>query len=193
MNENVCDGHLHTFMFCSNHTIRTKALEEILEYSYHALIENKHLLQKQGEDALSIQIIMQLKMLGIIATHDEQVGGHCDITVRGKKHFLWIGEAKIHNSYKWLEDGFLQLSTRYATGGVGQDRGEIIIYCFIANAVSVLENWKERLLGLCDTIRIEEDKIPTHFYFRSSHIAENTGTHFHTRHRIIPLFWKPKK
>lgn len=46
--------------------------------------ENPELLKADGEDRLSSEIKRSLKLLGYIATHDEKIGGHSDLVVRGK-------------------------------------------------------------------------------------------------------------
>jgi len=184
-----CDGNVVAFHFAANHEARTQALEGILEYSYDGLVQNRHLNQKHSEDALSVQVIEYLKAFNIQASHDTQTGGHCDIHIVGKDHFLWIGEAKIHKDYGWLESGFIQLSTRYATGSYGQNRGEIIIYCRNKDAAGTLEFWKERLLELHPEVELTDDLISSRLFFRSKHKCETSGTDFYTRHRILNLYW----
>lgn len=189
----MCDGAVFSFHFAKNHPDRVAALERIVEFSYDSLVRNRHLNQEQSEDELSVTIVEQLRFYKIEATHDTQTGGHCDIHVLGKDHFLWIGEAKIHKDYKWLEDGFQQLSTRYATGGYGQDHGEIIIYCRNKVGQDVLNTWKERLKVCQPGIEIYDDLAKTRLWFRSKHNCENSGLPFHIRHRLIPLYFAPKK
>ncbi|TLP57487.1 hypothetical protein FEE96_19060 [Parasedimentitalea maritima] len=189
----MCDGAVSAYHLAKDHPTRVDALERIVEFSYNSLVRNRHLNQEQGEDELSVQIVEQLRVLAIQATHDTQTGGHCDVHVEGKDHFLWIGEAKVHGGYQWLEDGFQQLSTRYATGGYGQDHGEIIIYCRNRVGLDVLNTWKERLKAVQHGIEIYEDKTDTRLWFRSRHQCENSGLPFHIRHRLIPLYFAPKK
>lgn len=188
-----CGGHVNAYHFANNHAARVEALEGIIEYSYNSLIRNSHLNQDQSEDELSVTIVEQLRLLDIQASHDTQTRGHCDVHVEGVDHFLWIGEAKIHKDYAWLEDGFKQLSTRYATGGYGQDRGEIIIYCRVQNGAAVLREWYSRLCAAFEGVEIVEDAIDTRMWFRTCHICENSGLPFHIRHRLLPMHFKPKK
>lgn len=188
----MCGGAVQAYHFATDHQSRTIALEEILEYAYVSLVENRHLNKDDGEDSLSIDIIAQLKMVSIDATHDTQIGGHCDILVRSNDHYLWIGEAKIHGGYDWLVKGFKQLSTRYATGCYGQNVGEIIIYCRNQDAASVLQNWKEKVVVEFTDTSITEDKINERLWFRTKHKCINSGIDFYTRHRILPLYWSPE-
>lgn len=187
--QDQCDGNVVAFHFAADHAARTAALEAILEFSYDSLVQNRHLNDKHSEDALSVQIIEQLKGFNIQATHDTQTGGHCDIHVVGRDHFLWIGEAKVHKSYSWLVSGFKQLSTRYATGSYGQNRGEIIIYCRNQYAAATLSTWKTQLAELYSDVEIYEDLISTRLWFRSKHKCVNSGIDFYTRHRILNLYW----
>lgn len=187
------DGAVSAYHFASDHEARTEALESILEFTYDQLVENRHLNYEHSEDALSAQIISQLKMVGIEADHDTQVGGHCDILVRSKDHFLWIGEAKIHRDYNWLTDGFKQLSTRYSTGSYGQCNAEVIIYCRNKKASEVLKNWQVKMQATFPDVTLLEDNINKRLWFRTAHIHEVSGNPFITRHRIIQLYYNPQK
>lgn len=188
-----CGGHVLAYHMANDHASRVLALEEVIEYSYISLVKNSHLNQAQSEDELSVTIVEQLKLLAIHASHDTQTRGHCDIHVEGADHFLWIGEAKIHNDYAWLEDGFKQLSTRYATGGYGQDCGEIIIYCRVQNGAAALREWNKRFQEAFKDVEIVEDAIDTRLWFRTRHTCENSGLPFHIRHRLLPMHFNPKK
>jgi len=184
-----CDGNVVAFHFANDHQSRTVALEGVLEYAYDSLIENRHLNQTQSEDALSVQIVAYLKALGVQASHDTQTGGHCDVHVVCKDHFLWIGEAKIHKDYAWLESGFKQLSTRYGTGSYGQSQGEIIIYCRSRDAAGTLSTWKDHMIEVFPDVNVIEDLISTRLWFRTVHSCVTSGNPFSTRHRIINLHW----
>ncbi|WEJ08437.1 hypothetical protein [Sinorhizobium prairiense] len=186
-----CDGAVMAFHLASSNDRRVAALEKILDFAYDDLVNDRHLNQKHGEDALSVQIIKQLKFVAIDANHDIQVGGHCDILVRARDRFLWIAEAKIHKSFGWLHKGFLQLSTRFGSAAEGRDHGEIIIYCRMAKAGDVLSRWKDYLL-LREPVEICEDRIDNQLWFRTRHTCPSSALYFYTRHRIIPLFWSPQ-
>ncbi|WP_306043669.1 hypothetical protein [Mameliella sp. MMSF_3455] len=190
---NLCDGAVLQYHLAKDHSARVEALEKILEFSYASLVRNSHLNKEQGEDELSVTIVEQLRSLSIQATHDTQTGGHCDIHVEGKDHFLWIGEAKIHKDYEWLVKGFLQLSTRYATGGYGQDHGEIVIYCRVRDGAHVLSKWKDLVEEQEAEISVVEDKIEERLWFRTKHKLNRTGLPFYIRHRLIPLFHEPAR
>jgi len=134
-----------------------------------------------------------LEMAGLQATHDTQVGGHCDILVKAKNGFQWIGEAKIHRAYGWIDDGFLQLTKRYGLAQDGRDHGEIIIYHRGRDSARVLKTWKAKLLSERVEVAEVEDRIDGALYFRTLHKCEASGCDFHTRHKIIPLYFNPPK
>ncbi|RWY75023.1 hypothetical protein [Rhizobium sp. WSM1325] len=188
----LCGGAVTDYHCAQSHGGRVKALESILEYSYDALVRNRHLNQSHSEDALTTGIIEQLALLRIEASHDTQDGGHCDILIKGDDHFCWIAEAKLHRDYTWLVKGFLQLRTRCSNSVYGRDHGEILIYCRAKRAAEVLANWKEQLTTNIEDIVVFEDKIDTRLWFRSHHTCNSSGNRFFIRHRIVPLYWAPE-
>ncbi len=185
------DGGVLEFHFATTHIARVAALEKILESCFASLVENRQHKQKHSEDALSVEIVERLRGFKMEANHDVQTGGHCDIHVRGKSNFLWIGEAKIHGGYGWLESGFKQLSTRYATGMPGQDCGDLIMYCRKRDSVAVLKSWLKRLKQNFPDTTVTVDEVSELLQFRTVHTCENSGRPFKTRHKIVPLFWQP--
>ncbi|WP_415184294.1 hypothetical protein [Phaeovulum sp.] len=148
-----------------------------------------------SEDALTIQIVSMLTMLSIPAAHDTENGGHCDILIKSKHRFKWIGEAKLYTSYVKLHNGFLQLSTRYGVAQEGADRGEIIIYHTKENSKQTLINWKNHLVEhkLAELIEGADFSDSGQLSFRTRHACVSTGCNFFVRHRIVPLYFEPKK
>lgn len=166
-------------------------VERAIDWIAQEMAKTSQLRQGRSEDEISIEIVSMLKSMGFNASHDTQYGGHCDIIVEGRKEFLWIGEAKIHTSYSWLEKGMKQLTTRYSTGLDGQDTGEVLIYTYAPRLDKILQNWKENLEELVPGIDIDEidlDKL----IFRTTQIHENTGRPFRIRHKGITLHFEPK-
>jgi hypothetical protein len=191
--KSIGGGFIIDFLLAPNHERRTDALEKILDFIYNGLVEQRAQNYQLSEDALTVQIVQGLKLLGIQATHDQQNGGHCDITVEAADQYYWIGEAKIHTGYNWLADGFKQLSTRYGVAQPGRNKGEIIIYCKNKDARSVLENWAAKMRSDFPGTEIFEDNIGTSLRFRTQHKCQSSGLNFYTRHRILPLYFKPEK
>lgn len=156
--------------------------------------ENPELLKEDGEDRLTSEIKRGLKLLGYAATHDEKIGGHSDLVVRGKKAgFLWIGEAKIHGSYDYLYQGFQQLTTRYSTGDSNQDCGGMLIYIKNNDAKGVVVNWRAHLKAKALDDYSESDcQDRPNFVFYSTHKHERSGAPFRVKHIGIILGFDPK-
>lgn len=181
------------WQFATGHEDRLEILEEALAECYSRLVDGRKIDAQLGENQLSKQVAQMLSFGGIAARNEQDVNGHCDIVVEGNHGFMWLGEAKVHKSYGWLQDGFSQLSTRYGTAMIGRDHGELIIYFRRGNAIDVLEEWKKRLLGSDPKIALVEDIERPRLFFRTSHICQNSGCDFHVRHTIVPLFHEPEK
>ncbi|MBO9654441.1 MAG: hypothetical protein J7562_08950 [Agrobacterium tumefaciens] len=178
--------------FSDTHEERLALVERAIDWSVQEFVKNRHVKQKMTEDGLSIEIVGLLKAMGFDAGHDTQYGGHCDIVVEARDDFLWIAEAKIHKSYDWLLGGFEQLDRRYSTGLVGQNAGEMIIYCFGARADLVLAEYQKRLESARKDV-VFDGAITGGLFRRSKHTHMNTGNDFRVRHTIVPLYFKPTK
>lgn len=145
----------------------------------------------RSEDGLTIDAITILKSLGFQASHDTTVGGHCDIVIQEKFDFLWLGEAKIHESYDWLLKGFNQLDTRYATATVNQDHGGLIIYCYNKRVDQVMEKWVSFLEKKRPDVTVVKDDHDKSIIY-SRHVHQRTGREYTVRHKIISLYFDPK-
>lgn len=181
------------YLAATDYDDKFAALEQLVDRCYRTLVDDRADVHGESEDQLSIRIVQMLKFANVQAEHDTKVGGHCDIVVKGPDSFLWIGEAKIHKSYQWLEDGFMQLTTRYATGAKGRNRGEIIIYHTRGNSVSVLREWMKKVCEEFSDVDVTEDINDGELCFRTVHNCPNSGLPFHVRHSIVPLMFDPKK
>lgn len=164
-------------------------LDEIVQ----RIQENPEIRANDGEDRLTLEIVNILRALGYDAAHETKIGGHTDLSVKGKNNYLWIGEAKIHGAYDYLFQGFQQLCTRYATGDSHQNRGALIIYIKNINSANVIKSWKEKL----STYGLEELEVIActsrpDFAFNSSHKLVRTGLPFSVKHIGISLYFKPQ-
>lgn len=176
--------------FATSHLERRELVEEAIDWIAQEMTKTCHLRQERSEDEISIDFVSMLKAMGFQAAHDTQYGGHCDVIVEAKDDFLWIGEAKLHSSYAWLEKGMAQLSTRYSTGLEGQDCGEILVYTYSPRLDRIILEWAERLKSSVNDITIEEvdtDKLT----FLSVHVHEKTGRPFRVRHKGVTLHFNP--
>lgn len=157
------------------------------------LQENPELLSEDGEDRLTSEIKRSLTHMGYKATHDEKIGGHSDLAVRGQKNYLWIGEAKIHSSYDYLYQGFQQLTTRYSTGDVNQDQGGMLIYIRNRDANAVVTNWRQHLRDkTLDSFEESDCKHRPNFAFITKHNHSRSGTPFTVRHIGVILGFDPQ-
>ncbi|WP_298559383.1 hypothetical protein [uncultured Aliiroseovarius sp.] len=188
-------GRVLRWVFAASYEERIAVLEEVLSQAYSNLVDIRGIIAKEdrGEDEISMQVVQMLNAAGISAIHDQHVNGHCDIVVDHDSGFRWLGEAKVHKNYGWLDDGFLQLSTRYGTALKGKDHGELIIYHRGGKSATVLKEWKKRLLSSHDIVSVTEDKVDSDLFFRTKHPCVNSGCNFFVRHTIVPLMHDPKK
>jgi hypothetical protein len=132
-----------------------------------------------------------LRAMGFNATHDTYVRGHCDIVLEGKNGFLWLAEAKIHRDYAWLLKGLDQLSTRYSTGGPGQDAGTLIIYCKRPRIDKLMVDWQQYLQTHYPKIKMLPCRENPNV-FVSAHVHIGTGAKFRIRHVPVSLYFDPK-
>ncbi|WP_202758394.1 hypothetical protein [Delftia acidovorans] len=154
--------------------------------------EDPKVRQDDSEDRLSTEIISMLRSMNYQAAHDELIGGHSDIVVRGERGYLWVGEAKIHTSYEKVMDGFDQLNSRYLRGTPNADQGALVIYIKNKNTANVIKNWDERMtrLGLTE---YSKESCPTRLElgFYNRHIHGISGRKVRIRHIGINLCWEP--
>jgi len=190
---NAPGGRAVRWQIAQDQQERLVVLEEALAHCYSSLIDTRGLNADSGEDELTMQVANMLTAAGIEATHDRHINGHCDVIVEADRGFMWLGEAKVHKDYGWLQDGFLQLSTRYGTAMAGRDRGELIIYHRGGDAIKVLATWKKKLLEEQAGVAVIEDLVDPSLFFRTSHKCPNSGCTFYVRHSIVPLMHAPGK
>ncbi|MCP1214307.1 hypothetical protein [Acetobacter okinawensis] len=165
-------------------------IERAVEWTISEMVMHRKHKQGLSEDQRTVEIVSQLRALGLKATHDEEIGGHADIAIRLKGGFLWIAEAKNWRGCAWIFKGFRQLLTRYATGLHSQDNGAVLIYFEEENAKNLMEKWKVSLLKqTAITTRIIKN---FRIGFRSEHTHKGTGIDFNVRHFAVPLYWNPE-
>lgn len=164
-----------------------KDIDEII----YRLQENPELHEKDTEDRLTIEIKNNLCSMGYNAFHDSKIGGHADLAVK-KGNFLWVGEAKIHSSYDYLWEGFLQLSTRYSTGDSNQKDGGLLMYIKVRDAKQVTQRWQEHLTTKNLPSYSTRPCNAREICFFSVHRHERSGCDFTIRHMPIILFFNPQ-
>jgi len=179
------------YVKADTHRARVDAVDAAIDWAVSELTKTaRHNLQA-SEDSLTLQIVINLKAMGFQASHDTDVGGHCDIVIEGRDNFLWLAEAKIHGNYPWLLKGFRQLTSRYSTGLAGQNDGGLIIYSRRARIDRMMQAWskhlrdKERGISLAPCPR-----APLAFVSMQTHVR--TGDQFKIRHVPVSLYFDPK-
>jgi len=164
-----------------------------IDQSLAKIEEDPDVRSKDGEDRLTAELIGMLCSRMYDASHDEKIGGHSDIVVRHAAGYIWVGEAKIHSDYAYLEKGFNQLTTRYSPGTPNADQGALIAYVRVADCAGVLSTWRERLqkLGLPE---YSEAECPARgkLAFFSTHKHEGSGRPVRVRHIVVKQYFSPK-
>lgn len=167
-------------------------LNEDIENSIRILEEDPKILKGDSEDRLTSQIISNLRALSYNATHDTVSGGHVDIHVTHKNGYKWLGEAKKHNGYDWLEKGYKQLTTRYLRGTSICRQGGMIIYIFNSNCKNVVETWKQKLIDESRPgFSIKECPLDPDFAFYTTE-THASGLELSIRHKAVQLYFKPE-
>jgi len=188
----TAQGAAFDYLLAQDHDARVEAVQKGVDFACNELEQHKHKKQGLGEDSITLEICSMLRMAGFQAAHDEDVGGHCDIVIKGKESFLWLAEAKEHSNYAWLDKGFQQLSTRYSTGTKGQDHGEVLVYCYGQNAASILKKWRYELVARNTGVKTKDALPEDPLLFFSTHQHCASGLDFHVRHKAVALYWAPK-
>lgn len=133
---------------CKDNSDFLSVLALDLEDAIDDLIKKRDLYNKKNscEDLITLSLATFLKGCGYRASHDTKDGGHVDLTVKHVKlNVQWKAEAKIWNGVSYVEDGWLQLTERYLTGGPLDSDAGLLIYCFQKDAYSKLVDWLSHL------------------------------------------------
>jgi hypothetical protein len=154
-------------------------------------------LQNDSEDRLNSDICRNLRSAGYSATHDENMRGHVDITVRFAD-YVWIAEGKkvagVNNSY--LAKGYRQLATRYLKGKPNANEAALLVYVFGADAAKVIKTWngkfkqKAQRFSKDEITLVPDDLMPDHAFY-SSATHGGSGTSFRVRHVGVMIHWDP--
>lgn len=168
-----------------------------LDFIYQQLQSNPQLHQHKLEDQITDDLIRDLNLYGYSASHDTSSGGHVDITVilgSSSQSLSWIGEAKIYRTITDLEEGFLQLSTRYrpAGGNFNHNQCGMLIYVFRPDTKALIEQWREHLKAKFanSSNDIDDFKINPFAFF--SDFKHDSGLTFKVRHMPLCLHCAPK-
>jgi len=190
--DGTAQGAALEYILAQDHDARVNAVQKCVDFACNLLEKHKHKKQGLSEDEITMEICEMLEMAGFQVSHDEDVGGHCDIIIKGKDLFLWLAEAKKHSDYGWLDKGFQQLSTRYSTGVKGQDHGDVLVYCYQEDAKAILVQWRKELVDRNEGVKTEDSPCGSPLLFLSINKHASSGLDFHVRHKAVALHWSPK-
>lgn len=160
----------------------------------YGLQKNPQYHYSKSEDQLSDEFIRALNLQGYIASHDQSSGGHVDLTVfSGNRSFSWIGEAKIYRQISDLDEGFLQLMTRYkpASGDYKHNSYGMVIYIMRSNIVSLIDEWRARLKTNFSCYQNDFDDSNNTFAFNSQH-KHQSDLIMNIRHLSVYLHFSPQ-
>lgn len=148
---------------------------------------------EDDEDRLTTELVTFLKARYYDASREQMVGGHCDIVVRNRLGFLWLGEAKVHSDYTHLHKGFRQLCDRYSTGTPSANHGGLLIYMRVSKVSTVMAKWRTELKGVNLPSYIENDCHDDRrgLAFSSAHQHDRTGLTYTVRHMAVSLRFEP--
>jgi hypothetical protein len=143
----------------------------------------------KGEDEVTISLRDMLVMKGVDAEHDVQHGGHVDLFIK-QASWKYHAEAKIYKGNVNSYEGWLQLTTRYASG-TPCNKGCILLYLQEhAGTLNVMKGWKVHIEDKVDDISVNFcGKNPLALV--STHALLRTGLPYHIRHLPVSLYFKP--
>lgn len=173
-----------------------KVLYSNIDQCIKIMEEDPAVRQGNTEDRLTEDLKIHLRAKGYDVAHDEKIGGHCDLVVCqtvDQEKYMWLGEAKIHNSYDYLKRGFEQLCTRYLRGTPYRNAGGLLIYIYAKKAAQIIEEWRKRLKQYELENYSEQDcNSRPNLAFYSTHCHESSGLPVTIRHIGVVLHFEPQ-
>jgi hypothetical protein len=182
------------FILVNSYEQFVRVLYQNIDKCIKLMEEDPAIRKNDEEDRLTEDFKMALRPVGYHVTHDEKIGGHCDLVVRQlDKPYIWLGEAKIHKDYGYLKQGFNQLCTRYAQGTPDTNHGGLLIYVRRPKVAHILAEWQKRLTE-CNLEDYSVESCPNrpNLTFFSTHCHESSGLPFTVRHMAIVLHFDPQ-
>lgn len=165
-------------------------VESAVAYEVRQLTGRRSDLHDLSEDALTAVLVIALGSLGLSAT-STYVNGNCDVKIDYADEYVWLGEAKLFNGVSHVWGGYLQLTSRYATGMPGQNAGGILLYCVKASAGELLAEWRGALTSKVGHADATDGRLP--LTFASKEVCASTGLPLSLTHFAFPLFHSPQE
>ncbi|WP_439520623.1 hypothetical protein [Hydrogenophaga sp.] len=154
---------------------------------------NRQRFQKSSEDEITFYISSMLNQLGYTATNGSQFGGSVDLTVQKVlKGWLWTAEAKIFTALDKVNEGFLQLTSRYSPSSLEDAKAGMLIYVLTKNAADKMKTWKSHLENSGDSsLTTEPCASRPNLAFYSTQTHDGSGLPLSIRHIGVALYFKP--
>lgn len=171
-----------------------------LDIAISRMIDNTPSMLVLDETGLTAVLTMQMQAI-YQASAETFRNGNADISIEHNS-FRWIGEAKIiessaQSNLKYIDQGFLQLTTRYAKGQANATRGGMLIYIKpnrkCKGKKSVMKDWQDYLTNKYPTSDMSlSDCTLNDDCFYSEHVHETAEDKYKVRHMPIVLHHKPQ-
>lgn len=154
---------------------------------------NRQRFQNSSEDEMTFYISSMLNQLGYTSTNGSQFGGSVDLTVQKVlKGWLWTAEAKIFTALDKVNEGFLQLTSRYSPGSLEEAKAGMLLYVLTKNAADKMRTWMSHLESSGDpSLTIEPCASRPNLAFYSTQTHESSGLPLKIRHIGLALYFKP--
>jgi len=171
-----------------------------LDIAISRMIDNTPTMIVLDETGLTAVLAMQMQAI-YQASAETFRNGNADISIEHNS-FRWIGEAKIiessaQSNLKYVDQGFLQLTTRYAKGQANATSGGMLIYIKpnsrCKGKKSVMKDWQSYLTKKYPTSGMSLSNCALNAdCFYSEHIHETAEDKYKVRHMPIVLHHKPQ-
>lgn len=164
-------------------------LERFLLHITSLIGTKRDRLKGLSEDALTSIFDISFQAINI-SSSAKAVNGNVDLAIE-YEDYMWLGEAKIAHSVSVIYGGYLQLTSRYTTGMLGQTSGGMLLYCQDERADVTIAGWKAALSKQVSVSNVQPG--PTDLSFRSSDMCAATGATLDILHLAVPLHHEPQE
>ena len=184
-------------IFASTYEDFLDVLHDDLKLVIERLENNPQDYPDESEDATTKRIADMLWGMQYEASHNLQAGGNVDLTIEmPRRQFKWIAEAKKFSSLTGMNEGYLQLATRYrpGMGSGGVMHGGLIGYLRRPNAVKHMNDWKVAFPALATVSESLLSDCPRRHSlgFISEHGHQDFGMPFRVWHVCVVMHFAPK-
>lgn len=146
------------------------------------------------EDKITYFVASMLRQKGYRTSQGTFSGGSVDLTVEGiQDGFKWTGEAKIYRALDNIQEGFLQLTTRYRPVNIQKAKAGMLLYIQRNDAKRLTQEWCD-FLAAQNLPDFSVRKCPTRpdLSFYSVHNPSFSGIPMEVRHMALAIPHRPK-